>query len=332
MAKCSAPLTTPLLAILACLLWSTAFVGVKIGLRYSEPLSFAGIRFMLSGLILVPFWWKKRPSAGTVSSHFRGILSVSFFQTTLLYGLFYAGMTRVSGALAAIIVGASPLIAALAAHFFMPDDEMTPAKGLSLCIGMAGVLIISISRNPWTASAGPGEFLGILLLVLSGVSSALGNIVVARDRHHTDPVFLNSAQIFLGGVTLFLISLPLEGLPRLIQPPAYYGALLWLALLSAVAFSLWFMLLKRPGVRVSELNLWKFIIPVCGALLSWIILPGESPRLVPVIGMICIAGAIVLFNLSAMFRNRELKEAAGKYEKPRPHKAVVAEKCTVKHL
>lgn len=71
-----------------------------------------------------------------------------------------------------------------------------------------------------------------------------------------------------------------------------------------MAFSLWFVLLKRPGVKVSELNLWKFIIPVCGAALSWIFLPEESPQLILVLGMICIALAIVLFNLPAILRNR----------------------------
>jgi len=43
------------LAILACLLWSTAFVGIKIGLQHTTPLQFAGLRFFLSGILLLPF-------------------------------------------------------------------------------------------------------------------------------------------------------------------------------------------------------------------------------------------------------------------------------------
>jgi len=43
-----------ILAVTACLLWSTAFAGVKIGLEYASPFFLAGSRFMLAGLLLVP--------------------------------------------------------------------------------------------------------------------------------------------------------------------------------------------------------------------------------------------------------------------------------------
>lgn len=74
-------LSTIALAILACLLWSTAFAGIKIGLTYSEPLSFAGTRFMLSGLILMPFWITRVSVFRMIYEHFRSILILSFFQT-----------------------------------------------------------------------------------------------------------------------------------------------------------------------------------------------------------------------------------------------------------
>ena len=286
------------LAILACLLWSTAFVGVKIGLRYSDPFSFAGIRFMLAGLMLIPFWWKRRSTFRVIRENIKVILLVSFFQTFFMHGLFYLGMTMVSGALAAILIGASPLTAAVVAHFFMANDAMTLPKSISLCIGMSGVVILSVSRLPWASPTGFVEFTGILLLFICTISSALGNVLVAREKSDIDPVFLNSFQIFLGGFFLFLVSLFLEGMPDRIFPLEYYAALLWLSLLSAVAFTLWFVLLQRPGVKVSQLNLWKFIIPVFGAILSWVLLPGESPQFFPVIGMICIAVSIVFFYVS----------------------------------
>jgi drug/metabolite transporter (DMT)-like permease len=75
----------------------------------------------------------------------------------------------------------------------------------------------------------------------------------------------------------------------------YWLILLWLSLMAATAFSIWFTLLQRPGVKVSELNLWKFIIPVAGAILSWLLVPGEKPEWVTVSGMIIITGSLVLF-------------------------------------
>lgn len=293
-------LGTTLLAVSACLLWSTAFVGVKVGLRFCGPLAFAGLRFMLSGLLLAPFWWRRRPSLAAVGGDAGLILKVAFFQTFTLYGLFYFGMTLVPGALAAMIIGASPLVSAVLAHYCMAGDRMNRIKAASIALGLTGVAILSFSRLPWASATGLRELAGIGVLLLANVAGALGNIFVARHRSSLEPVFLNSAQIFLGGLALWGLSLPLEGsLPDTLPWP-FWTALAWLAFLSAAAFSIWFMLLRRPGVRVSELNLWKFLIPVCGALLSWLLLPDESPSLWPLIGMACIAAAIVLFNLPAL--------------------------------
>ena len=290
-------LTTILLAVSACLLWSTAFVGVKIGLRYSEPFSFAGIRFMLAGLLLVPFWWHRRQGFAEIWANRRVIVLVGFFQTFFMYGLFYLAMTMVSGAIAAIMIGTSPLTAAVVAHYSMTDDRLSLPKSISLLLGMAGVVVLSVSRLPWASPTGLTEFVGILLLFICTISSALGNVLVAGEKSDMDPVFLNSLQIFLGGFFLFMVSIPMEGLPVGHFPMAYYLALLWLSFVSAAAFTLWFMLLQRPGVKVSQLNLWKFIIPVFGAIFSWVLLPDESPQLFSIIGMVAIAGSILLFNL-----------------------------------
>jgi len=288
------------LAILACLLWSTAFAGVKIGLRFATPFSFAGIRFILAGLILIPFCGKFSFYLRTLSNHFKTILRVSFFQTLLLYGFFYTGITLIPGALGAIVIGAAPLFSALMAHFLMPDDEMTLAKTMSIGVGILGVIIISLSREPWNAS-GFKEFIGVFLLIIGCISSSIGNIVVAREKN-ISPFVLNSTQILIGGISLFLISIPLEGLPRFHFPFSFYAVLLWLSVLSAVAISIWFYLLKSPGIKVSELNLWKFIIPVGGALLSWIILRDESPQLLPVIGMLCVAISILSYHSTILLK------------------------------
>ena len=306
------PAANAALAILACLLWSTAFAGIKIGLRYTDPFCFAGVRFMLAGLLLVPFWWRQnRDKARMIRENLKLILVVSFFQTFLLYALFYFGITLVSGAVTAIIVGASPLVAALLAHYCMGNDTLTPAKIASLSLGMAGVAVLCLSREPWSSPAGLKELGGIILLLLSTVSSIYGNILVAREKGSMEPVMLNSIQIFLGGLLLFLLSLPLEGLPRRILPLEYYAVLLWLASLSAIAFSLWFVLLRRPGIRVSEVNIWKFIIPVFGAALSWLLLPDESPTASAVTGMVCIALSIILFNLAVLRQERKDGGRAG---------------------
>jgi drug/metabolite transporter (DMT)-like permease len=286
--------TITFLAIAACFLWSTAFVAVKIGLKYSSPFYFSGLRFMLSGLVLLPFCGNIFTLIKTVLANIRMILVLGFLQTFLLYGIFFYTMTFISGALVAILIGAAPLITAITSHYAMDNDEMDLRKTLYLAIGIIGVVILSLSRKPWTGH-GLKEFAGMLLLLLGSVSSAMGNILVAKEKK-LNPVALNASQIFIGGFLLFVVSLVFEGEPVLITDPDFYIALAWLVFISSTAFTLWFVLLSTPGVKVSELNIWKFVIPLSGAGLSWLILPDENPELLPAAGMVFIVVSIILVN------------------------------------
>jgi drug/metabolite transporter (DMT)-like permease len=98
---------------------------------------------------------------------------------------------------------------------------------------------------------------------------------------------------------MMLISLPFEGLPKNTFPPEYFIAVCWLSFLSATAVSIWNTLLQRPEVKVSELNIWKFLIPVSGAILSWMILPNESPDFVSVSGMCLVGASLLVLSFSA---------------------------------
>jgi drug/metabolite transporter (DMT)-like permease len=79
------------------------------------------------------------------------------------------------------------------------------------------------------------------------------------------------------------------------MPFQYWLVLLWLSIMASVAFTLWFTLLQRPGVKVSELNLWKFIIPVVGAILSWLLIPDENPEWLTISGMVIIIASLIMF-------------------------------------
>lgn len=281
-------------AAFACFLWSTAFLGIKIGLQYTKPLSFAGIRFIISGLLLIPFCGNFKYYRETIATHWKTIATISFFQTFLLYTFFYTGMTVVPGAISAIIIGSSPLFSAITAHFAFRNDKLNSKKIVSISLGLAGVATIALFKKPIPNQA-PIALWGIIILILSAISSSIGNILVSKMKSKINPFVLTSAQIGLGGILLLLLSFPLEGVPDFIQPLPYYLSLIWLSTLSAIAFSIWFYLLQKPGVKISELNLWKFIIPVSGALLSWIFLPDESPTVFALVGMGLISGGVVFY-------------------------------------
>lgn len=284
-----------LLAVIACLLWSTAFVGIKVGLVYTTPLRFAGARFFIAGVLLLPFAGGASKLWAVLREHRRYVLTVSLLSTVIVYALFYLGISMGSASTTAIVVGGGPLFIAIMAHLFMPDDKITLRKALSLLIGLGGIWAIAMSRYR-DETSGPAAFWAVFLLIGSNVSGGLGNILIAKSRRDINPLTLSALQLTLGGAALFLISMAVEPMDTALKPLPYYGALLYLSLLSAGAMTIWFSLLSRPGIKVSEINIWKFIIPVAGALLSWTLLKDEHPDWGQLLGMAAIAVALVLMH------------------------------------
>jgi drug/metabolite transporter (DMT)-like permease len=184
--------------------------------------------------------------------------------------------------------------------------KATGLKTGSIILGILGVAVITLGRKSLPSGAETG-LLGVSFLLLNNLVSGITNVVIARERQTISPLVLKSASLFIGGAFLFLISVPIEGIPHKIFPPEYFVALLLFSLLSAAAISICNTLLRGRHVKVSELNIWKFLIPVSGTILSWIILPKESPDLVFVLCMVLIAFLLLLLNLPNMWMKHDVK-------------------------
>jgi len=288
---------TVFLAIVACLLWSSAFVGVKIGLKYHTPFQFAGVRFILSGIMLMLYFNNRTKYWAEVKREWKFVASIAGLQTVIQYSLFYSGINLLPAAISAMLIGSSPLFISMVSHFYSHDDKMDTVKIMSLLLGVVGVAIISFSRSD-AAGAIAVSLLGVVLLLLNNLVSGFSNVLVARRPNVVSPVVLSSSSLFFGGIALVVFSIPVEGYGLRDFAPEYLVSLLWLSFLSAAAFAIWFTLLNRPGVKVSELNTWKFLIPVSGAMLSWLIMPNERPEWSSVSGMLVIASSLLIMNYS----------------------------------
>ncbi len=284
-------------AVLACLLWGSAFAGAKIGFEYAEPILLSGIRFTLAGLLLVPVMIAKKVDLRGALRHWKFMLLFAFVQTFLQYGLFFMGLDKVPAATSAIIIGAGPLFVAIMAHLTLADDRMTLRKIAAIILGLAGVVFISLANGKMT-SEDPHFWGGVGLLVISNIVGSYTNIMVVKKKEcNISPVALTSFANFTGGLMLLATSFIVEKPVIEAYPPEFYAAVLWLAFIPAAAFSLWYGLLQKPGVKVSELNVWKFLVPVSGCVLAWMLLPDESPDLASVVGIVIITAALQLLQL-----------------------------------
>lgn len=294
-------------AILACLLWGSAFAGAKIGFHYADPIYLSGLRFTLAGILLMPVLWLKGVRLGPALRHWRFLLLFAFMQTYLQYGLFFLGLDKVPGATAAIIIGGGPLFVAIMAHFVLNNDKMTLRKIIAILLGLSGVVFISLAKGQLT-SDNSSFYPGVGLLLLSNLVGGYTNImVVKKKQYNISPVALTSFANFTGGLMLLLTSFIVEKPEFKGYPAEFYLALLWLAFIPAAGFSIWYSLLQRPGVKVSELNIWKFVVPVSGCILSWLLLPNEKPDLSSIVGILIITLALQILQLPERIFKRLFK-------------------------
>ncbi len=232
-----------------------------------------------------------------IRDYWKLISMVTVLQIVVNYSLFYLGLGIVPGALGAVIAGSQPLVTAIIASMMHEGDRLTRTKIITIVSGLSGVILISAGRQALKMGSSI-ELIGVVMILMANISLTMGNILVSLRSGNIDPSVLSSVTLFTGGLIIFLISIPVEGLHHRQYPADYWMILSWLSFMAAAAFSIWFGLLKRPGVKVSELNLWKFIIPVAGAVISWLTVPGESPEWLTISGMVIITGSLFMF-----FRN-----------------------------
>ena len=172
-------------------------------------------------------------------------------------------------------MGSQPLVTAVVAALMNKGEPLTKRKIITIVLGLSGVILISAGRQAFKV-ASTLEILGVLMVLGANIATATSNVMVSLRSKGINPFVLSSASLFTGGIIIYLLSLLVETRPAGPKPGEYWIDLIWLSFMSAFAFSLWYKLLQRPGVKVSELNLWKFIIPVVGAILSWILVPEKS--------------------------------------------------------
>ena len=275
----SRPFVVGAAALLCCLLWGSAYPAIKGGYALFSiaqtdlpgKLLFAGWRFVLAGaFVLVVAAAMGRPVWQTFRSHPRQLLGLGVAQTSLQYVFFYLGLAYTTGVKGSIMNATATFFSVLIAHWLYANDRLTPAKALGCVIGFAGVLTVTLGGN---GEFGSGfSWLGEGSVVLAALILAASSIYGKQLSQRMDAMAMTGWQLGLGGVVLVLIGLMTGGHMGMPSWQAF-ALLVYLALLSSAAFTLWSVLLKFN--RVSQVTIYNFTVPVFGSVLSAVFL-GES--------------------------------------------------------
>lgn len=265
-------------ALLCCLLWGSAFPLVKIGFSWLSISSndipaeilYAGLRFTLAGVIAIII-------TSLISGNFLHptvknlprVFSLSMFQTILQYLFFYIGLSNTSGVKASVIEAMNVFIALIVSCLIFRMEKFTAAKVIGSIVGFTGVVIINVRQGDLT---GELTLKGEGFILISTVAYAFSSVLMKHWSKEENPMMMSAWQFLLGGIVMSILGFALGG--------RIYGfeiksvlLLIYLASLSAVAYSLWASLLKY--YPVSRIAVYGFMNPVFGFILSAVLL-GES--------------------------------------------------------
>lgn len=268
-----------LLAILCCALWGSAFPAIKSGYALlqvaptdiASQLLFAGWRFALAGVILlIVAVGMKKPVLAMSGRQAGQVALLGLTQTAIQYVFFYIGLAHATGVKSSIMNATSVFFSVVLAHFIYADDRLSGRKALGCLIGFLGVVVVNLG--------GGGEFgfdftlLGEGFIVIAAFVLAAASIYGKRLSRNLDPMVMTGWQLAIGGLILTAAGMGMGG--RIQGLDLTSGTLLlYLALLSSVAFAVWSLLLKHNPVGM--IAAFNFLIPVFGVALSAIFL-GES--------------------------------------------------------
>ena len=293
------PIFVAIIAIFCCALWGSATPFIKTGYALMLPhggvpstMLFAGIRFTLAGIITVLiFSVARRKFLFPKKENYTKVATVSLFQTVIQYIFFYVGLANTSGVKGTIASGSSAFFALLIAALIFRQENLTLKKIVACVLGFAGIVVCNLSGLDLTMN-----FTGDCFVLFSAMSAAFSSVLIKRFSKSEDPVTISGYQFILGGIVMIVIGLALGGKIE-VNDMKSLAVLLYLALLSALAYSLWGILLKYNPV--SKVTVYNFMTPVFGVLLSKLILTSEASNVDPLnlaLTLVLICSGIIMLN------------------------------------
>ena len=269
------------------LLWSTGFIGAKLGLPYAEPLSFLLIRFAcVIGLLGLLALVLRRPWPHRPTQWLHIAVAGALLHGGYLSGVFLAIHTGMAAGVVALIVGIQPLLTAFLSAS-MVGERVSGRQWMGLVLGFGGVTLVVWDKLGFGGLSGAGFAFSTLALV----SITLGTLYQKRYCADLDLWSGSVIQFVAAALVLLPFALAFETM-RVAWSGQFVFALGWLIfVLSLGAISLLHLLIRRgAATRVSALF---YLVPPTTALLAFFIF-GERLGLAAVAGMAIAAVGVAI--------------------------------------
>lgn len=259
-------LTSParVFPLLFVLLWSTGFIGARLGLPHIEPLTFLVIRYVLviSAMVLIALATRAPWPTGARSWMHIGVAGM-LVHGVYLGGVFVAIGHGLPAGVASLVVGVQPLLTAVGAGMLL-GTAVSARQWVGLVLGFAGVVLVVADRLGAEYSVWALVPAVVALLGITAGTLYQKRFCPAFDwRTGAVAQFLPSAVVTALGAWWFETG-------RIDWTGELVFALAWLTLvlsLGAVSLLNW---LIRTSNAVNVASLF-YLVPPCTALFAWLL-------------------------------------------------------------
>jgi drug/metabolite transporter (DMT)-like permease len=260
-------------------LWSTGFIGGKLGLPFAEPITFLLVRFIAVLLILVPVaFFMKAPWPTRRIDWVHAVVAGLLLHAGYLGGVFTAIHHGMPAGIVSLIVGLQPVLTAvLAAAWF--NDRVTPMQWLGLVCGFIGVVLVlsgKIFVQSWDATA-------FMLALIALGAITFGTLY--QKRYCPNLNLLSGTVIqYSACMALYALLASMLETMQIHWTGQFIFALAWLVLVLSIASIMLLYLLIRHGAATSVTSLF-YMVPPTTAMMAWLMF-GETLTGWALIGMV----------------------------------------------
>lgn len=262
------------------LLWSTGFLGAKLGLPYAEPFTFLLWRFViLTALLSLVAVAMRAPWPATWADVGRIALVGLLVHGAYLGGVFYSIHAGLPAGISALIVGLQPVLTAVGAGLFL-GERIRPRQWLGFVLGLMGVALVLGEKVTLDIRSADG--VAAAVLALFAITS--GTLYQKRHGSATDLRSGSALQFAAAAVPMLVLAWMFES-RAVVWSGEFVFALGWLVVvLSVGAISLLWMMIKRGAA--SKVASLFYLTPPVTAVFAWMMF-GET------LGVMAIGGMVV---------------------------------------
>lgn len=245
-------------------------MSMAVALEQYGPFTVAAARIGIGALALLAIVAVTRPGDLAIRDPkiLIFILLLGVLNFALPFSLLAWGIQQVPSAFAGVAMGSSPIFVLLLAYLFVPDEQIGPRRTAGVILGFVGLLVL-ILPGVSSGLGSEGSVVARITCVVAALCYSVGAILIRRAPS-VPPMAFTAGMLTAGALVLTPVALLVEGLPEINGARATWAMLYAGIFPTGLAFLMRVVVIRSAGPIF--MSLVAYIVPLWAVLLGVILL------------------------------------------------------------